>query len=167
MHISFCCSDTDAQPWLDALRAALPGANITEWAPGAPAADYAVVWRPPQAFFDDQPRLRAIFNTGAGIDALKRLRLPEGVPLIRLEDAGMAVQMAEYVALRYGIVTIDPGRPVVEQRALAERPQVMRAQVARWYESAYAKGSIDLGHMPAAPTPRLAVTADGAPVPEW
>lgn len=97
MRISFCCTDTDARPWLDGLRAALPGALVEPWTPGAAPADYAVVWMPPQPFLDEQSRLKAIFNTGAGIDALLKLRLPPGVPLIRLDDAGMAVQMAEYV----------------------------------------------------------------------
>jgi len=97
MRISFCCTDTDARPWLDGLRAALPGAVIDEWAAGATAADYAVVWAPPQVFLDEQTRLKAIFNIGAGVDALLKLRLPPGVPLVRLDDAGMAAQMAEYV----------------------------------------------------------------------
>lgn len=97
MRLSFCCTDTDAQPWLDGLRAALPGAVIEEWAAGTPRADYAVVWAPQQVFFDQQTQLKAIFNTGAGVDALLKLRLPPGVPVVRLDDAGMAVQMAEYV----------------------------------------------------------------------
>jgi glyoxylate/hydroxypyruvate reductase A len=97
MRISFCCTDTDTQPWLDGLRAALPGAVIEEWAADSSAADYAVVWAPPQVFFDQQTQLKAIFNTGAGVDALLKLRLPPGVPVVRLDDAGMAVQMAEYV----------------------------------------------------------------------
>ena len=97
MRISFCCLDTPPQPWLDGLRAAFPGAVVEAWTPGAPLADYAVVWAPPQAFFDEQTRLKGIFNIGAGVDALMKLRLPPGVPVLRLEDAGMAVQMAEYV----------------------------------------------------------------------
>lgn len=97
MKITFCCSDTKPEPWLDGLRAALPDAQVSLWQPGAPLADYAVVWAPPQAFFDEQPQLKAIFNTGAGVDALMKLNLPAGVPVIRLDDAGMSVQMAEYV----------------------------------------------------------------------
>lgn len=97
MRLSFCCTDTPAQPWLDGLRQALPGALVEPWTPGAAPADYAVVWMPPQQFLDEQRRLKALFNTGAGVDALLKLRLPPGVPLIRLDDAGMAVQMAEYV----------------------------------------------------------------------
>ena len=38
-----------------------------------------------------------MFNIGAGVDALLRLRLPAGCTVVRLDDAGMAVQMAEYV----------------------------------------------------------------------
>eukprot|EP01034_Spumella_vulgaris_P034135 gene34134-42088_t len=97
MRITFCCTHTKAEPWLTAFRAALPGADISEWAPGAPQADHAVVWSPPQQFMDEQPGLKGIFNTGAGVDALLKLKLPAGATLVRLDDAGMSVQMAEYV----------------------------------------------------------------------
>lgn len=97
MHISFCCTDTKAQPWLDGLQAALPDARVTQWQPGSDAADYAVVWAPPQQFFDEQTKLKGVFNIGAGVDALLGLRMPAEVPLFRLEDAGMSAQMAEYV----------------------------------------------------------------------
>lgn len=52
---------------------------------------------PPQAFIDDQPQLRGLFNIGAGVDALLGLRLPPQSRIVRLDDAGMSVQMAEYV----------------------------------------------------------------------
>ena len=97
MKITFCCADTPAEPWLQGLGAALPGADISVWQAGAPQADYAVVWAPPQQFLDAQPGLKALFNIGAGVDALLQLRLPPGALLVRLQDAGMAVQMAEYV----------------------------------------------------------------------
>ncbi len=97
MRISFCCADTAPEPWLEGLCAALPGADVSLWQPGAPAADYAVVWAPPQQFFDEQAQLKALFNIGAGVDALLKLRLPVGAQIVRLDDAGMSVQMAEYV----------------------------------------------------------------------
>ena len=97
MRVTFCCTDTNAQPWLEGLRTALPGAEVELWSPGANLADYAVVWAPPQQFFDEQTALKGIFNIGAGVDALMKLRLPAGVPVVRLDDAGMSVQMAEYV----------------------------------------------------------------------
>ena len=96
-RITFCCSNTDAEPWLAGLRKAFPQAEIAVWQPGAAPADYAVVWAPPQTFFDEQSQLKAVFNIGAGVDALLKLRLPPQAVVVRLEDAGMAVQMAEYV----------------------------------------------------------------------
>ena len=97
MRITFCCTDTASEPWLQGLRAALPGAEVDLWAPGAPPADYAVVWAPPQQFFDEQVQLKAVFNIGAGVDALLKLNVPPQALIVRLDDAGMSVQMAEYV----------------------------------------------------------------------
>jgi glyoxylate/hydroxypyruvate reductase len=97
MRITFCCSDSKPEPWLTGLRAALPQAEVSLWQSGAPQADYAVVWAPPQQFFDEQPALKAAFNTGAGVDALLKLRIAPQTQLVRLDDAGMSVQMAEYV----------------------------------------------------------------------
>ena len=99
MKVLFCCDDTRPEPWLKGLHDALPGAEIAIWEPGAPQADYALVWAPPQQFLDEQAAgLKAMFNSGAGVDALLPLRIPAALPVYRLEDAGMAVQMAEYVA---------------------------------------------------------------------
>ncbi|ROZ69457.1 glyoxylate/hydroxypyruvate reductase A [Ramlibacter sp. WS9] len=97
MHILFCADGTKAAPWVEALRVALPQHDIEDWQPGAPAADHAVVWSPPQQFFDEQPRLKGVFNLGAGVDALLKLRLPPPATVVRIDDGGMAVQMAEFV----------------------------------------------------------------------
>jgi glyoxylate/hydroxypyruvate reductase A len=69
--------------------------------PDAPASpDYALVWKPPADLFVRARPTRAIFNLGAGVDGLMSVpTLPNDVPLIRLEDAGMAGQMADYVML--------------------------------------------------------------------
>ena len=82
---------------MQGLRAALPDADVTLWSAGAPPANYAVVWAPPQQFFDEQSQLKAVFNIGAGVDALLKLQLPPQAQIVRLDDAGMSVQMAEYV----------------------------------------------------------------------
>jgi glyoxylate/hydroxypyruvate reductase A len=98
MKITFCCTGIKPEPWLGGLRAALPQAQVETWHPGAPAADYAVVWAPPQQFLDEQGQLKAVFAIGAGVDSLMKLRLPPQISFVRLDDAGMAVQMAEYVS---------------------------------------------------------------------
>ena len=103
MQITFCCSNTKPEPWIAGFAQAFPEAEISVWVPGAPQADFAVVWAPPQQFIDEQccegkaSPLRCLFNIGAGVDALLRLKLPSNCLLVRLDDAGMAVQMAEYV----------------------------------------------------------------------
>ncbi len=97
MKITFCCTDTKPDLWLSGLQAALPQAEVSLWQPGTPPADHAVVWAPPQQFFDEQTQLKGVFNIGAGVDALLKLRLPPGALVVRLDDAGMSVQMAEYV----------------------------------------------------------------------
>lgn len=97
MNITFCCPGSAPEPWLAGLRAALPDAQVALWHSRAPAADYAVVWAPPQQFFDEQSQLRGVFAIGAGVDALLKLRLPARARVVRLNDVGMAVQMAEYV----------------------------------------------------------------------
>lgn len=99
MRLLLCNRDGQPQaPWLAALRAALPGLQIDEWQPGLPPGyDVAAVWNAPQQLFDEQPQLRLAFNLAAGVDKLLALRLPPGLAIARLQDAGMAVQMAEYV----------------------------------------------------------------------
>ena len=98
MRISFCCTNTKAEPWIDGFRRALPGAKIEVWEPGARQADYAVVWSPPQRFMDEQRALKGIFNIGAGVDALLHLALPQDAIVVRIDDGGMALQMAEFVS---------------------------------------------------------------------
>ncbi|BDT69317.1 glyoxylate/hydroxypyruvate reductase A [Comamonadaceae bacterium OS-1] len=97
MRIALYNPDGAAQFWIDGLHAVWPEADVALWSPGNAPADFAIAWAPPQAFFDEQPGLRAVFNLGAGVDALMRLRIPPQTQVVRLEDAGMAVQMAEYV----------------------------------------------------------------------
>ncbi|MBC7599305.1 MAG: glyoxylate/hydroxypyruvate reductase A [Polaromonas sp.] len=97
MKITICCTGTKTQPWLEGLSAAFPADRVEVWAPGAALADYAVVWAPPQQFLDEQPQLKALFNIGAGVDALMTLRLSPAATVVRLDDAGMSVQMSEYV----------------------------------------------------------------------
>jgi glyoxylate/hydroxypyruvate reductase A len=102
--LKIICASTSAieqETWCELLAAALPHAEVFPWRDDGPAcgADVAVVWRPPAALFKRERELRVVFNLGAGVDALLNLPdLPDDVMLVRLEDAGMAAQMAEYVA---------------------------------------------------------------------
>ena len=130
MHISFFCKDDNASAWLADLRAALPQAIVTPWQPGAALADIAVVWAPPQHMFDEQTQLRTIFNVGAGVDALMQLRLPPQALVVRLDDAGMAVQMAEYVchAVSQHTRGFDRYQSDAQDANWARRPPLIRAE---------------------------------------
>jgi glyoxylate/hydroxypyruvate reductase len=97
LKIAFCCPTIDPAPWVKELAKTLPEAQIHIWPESQEAADYAIAWSPTQAFFDAQPRLKAVFALGAGMDALLKLHLPEALPLVRIEDGGMAAQMQDYV----------------------------------------------------------------------
>ncbi len=97
MKITVCFDKLSPDPWVQGLQSALPQAQVSAWSPGAAQADWAIVWTPPQQFIDEQPGLQALFNIGAGVDALLKLQLPPGLKVVRLDDAGMSVQMAEYV----------------------------------------------------------------------
>ena len=107
VRILFHAVDANPAPWLADLQAALPDASLRVWQEGDDEpADYAVVWKPPAAMLQNRPDLKAVFNLGAGVDAILQLgdALPAQVPIVRLDDAGMGVQMAEYVShavLRY------------------------------------------------------------------
>ncbi|HET9034228.1 MAG TPA: glyoxylate/hydroxypyruvate reductase A [Dokdonella sp.] len=97
------CTAKEQDEWCETLAACLPEAQVHA-GPDAPACDYAVLWKPPAAVFAHQPRLKALFSLGAGVDGLLAMpALPRDVPLVRIEDCGMAAQMIEYalyVALR-------------------------------------------------------------------
>lgn len=107
MRILYYNEGEDPNEWLPKLAAAMPKADIRLWQEGdTEPADYALVWHPPAALFQNRKGLKAIFNLAAGVDSLLRLShvIPASVPIFRLEDAGMAIQMAEYVThfvLRY------------------------------------------------------------------
>jgi glyoxylate/hydroxypyruvate reductase A len=97
MKITICFASLPPEPWVKAVQQAFPAAEVSAWGPGAPQADHAIVWAPPQQFIDEQSGLQALFNIGAGVDALLQLKLPSSLKVVRLDDAGMSVQMAEFV----------------------------------------------------------------------
>lgn len=87
------------QRWRDALAHELPEAEVDIWGQGrSGSADYAIAWSAPaQEFFAQNDRLKAFFCTGAGVEKLlSSTDMPQSIPVIRLEDAGMGAQMADY-----------------------------------------------------------------------
>jgi glyoxylate/hydroxypyruvate reductase A len=120
----------EGHEWLAALASALPDAAISLWpdAPGAP--DYALVWKPPAELFARVRPVKAIFNLGAGVAVLLATpALPGGLPVIRLEDAGMAAQMREYVTLAVLRAYRELDAYAAQQRAgrWQPRPRIAKA----------------------------------------
>ncbi|MBL8271125.1 2-hydroxyacid dehydrogenase [Steroidobacter sp.] len=98
MRIVIVVGGAKAQAWRDTIASHLRDAQIDIWQPGfTQPADFAVGWTPPPQFFIDQPRLRAFFSVGAGVEhVLHNPNLPADLPIVRVEDAGMGEQMVDY-----------------------------------------------------------------------
>lgn len=99
MKVLFQTVDPAPEQALALLAKYLPDAQFSLWPQGRDEVhDVAVCWKPPADFFQGR-RFRAIFNIGAGVDALlQHPDLPADTMIVRVEDAGMAAQMEEYVA---------------------------------------------------------------------
>ncbi len=98
MAILFNNAGGNQDGWLDALSQLLPHipihvfpyANLDE-------IEYAVVWNHPPGDLQRYPNLRAILNLGAGTDYLEvDDQLPK-VPVVRLVDPVVDINMAHYV----------------------------------------------------------------------
>ena len=105
MRLAVWDPDEPFRRWRDALMQHAKEIGLAIDVIDAPSdpdaqAEFALVWRPDADWLAGQMGLRAVFNLGAGVDAIAPAlhRLHPGVPLIRLEDAGMGRQMADYVA---------------------------------------------------------------------
>lgn len=162
LRIVFCSRETTAEAWTAALRAALARADVdadvwwrdagrTAADDNAPQADVAVVWRPPAALFLEQRRLRAAFNLGAGVDALLAVEgLPPDLDIYRLEDAGMAQTLSEYVLAAVLRVYRRFDRYAAHQSQRAWQPEPLPAR------ERYAVGVLGLGVIGAAIATTLA-----------
>lgn len=144
MKVLFVARDPRPERWTTLIQECLPDAEIRVWSPDMPAwhADYAIVWQPPTTLFEKESQLKAIFNLGAGIDGLLQVpNLPRNIPVVRLEDAGMSVQMAEYVA--YHVIGISREMAVYQQQQ-AEGVWKLRRPIKR---SEWPIGVLGLGHI--------------------
>ena len=78
-----------ADVWAPELRRLVPGLDIRYWPDLGDPADIAAVlmWQAPEGMFARLPALKAIFATGAGVDAILRdPAVPVQLPLARLID---------------------------------------------------------------------------------
>jgi len=94
-------SPDDPTPWRAAVRRHLPDAELFVWEKDPldlSLVDYALVWAPPPGILAQLTTVKAIFNLGAGVDAvLQDDTLPRTVPIVRLVDPRLASGMMEYI----------------------------------------------------------------------
>jgi glyoxylate/hydroxypyruvate reductase len=92
----------DGAQWASAMRKARPTMNVRVWPDvGDPSqVDYVAAWLPPPDVVKSLSALKVIFSLGAGVDAiLKDPTLPEGVPIVRVNDPDLTNRMSEYIVL--------------------------------------------------------------------
>jgi glyoxylate/hydroxypyruvate reductase len=63
------------------------------------AVHFAAVWKPPPGALKTFPNLAAIFNLGAGVDALMADASLPDVPIVRVADEDLTGRMTEYVVM--------------------------------------------------------------------
>ncbi|PCI41404.1 MAG: glyoxylate/hydroxypyruvate reductase A [Rhodospirillaceae bacterium] len=94
-------SDMTFDPWVKPLHRYCPDADLFVWGKDeidAADVDYVLVWKPPAGVLQNFPNAKAIFNLGAGVDALLHdPDLPKDIPIVRLVDPRLSSSMAEFI----------------------------------------------------------------------
>lgn len=97
--------------WQACFAECAPGLDLRWWDdPGLDPAqvDYALVWDPEPGRLAGLPRLRAIFGSGAGVDAILADRhLPRGIPIVRCVPPEATQRMAEFVC--WAVLSLNKG----------------------------------------------------------
>ena len=111
MSVVFYSESDDPLPWRNAFAAALPKMPFHVWPDitDVESVRYALVWNPPSGLLKKLPNLRAVLALGAGVDYLMADPTVPNVPIVRLLDAGLAPQMAEYAI--YAVLYFHRGMP--------------------------------------------------------
>jgi hypothetical protein len=81
--------------------------------------------------YPEHVRHVAIKTRQAAVHAATRLR--ERCTVWLIHAIPRPDDLADYKRLGWQVITVDPGRSIVEARARAIRPEIMHAQVTRWY----------------------------------
>ena len=100
---------------------------------------YAAVWKPAQGELAAFPKLRVIFNLGAGVDALMADSSLPNVPLVRVAVSDLTQRMTEYVALH---VLMHHRQEIYLRTCQREQRWEPRSQ---WPASAISVGIMGLG----------------------
>src|SRR5450631_4387807 len=120
---------------------------------------YAAVWKPAPGELAAFPKLRVIFNLGAGVDALMADSNLPRVPLVRVAVGDLTARMTEYVVLH----VLTHHRQELYLRA--SQREKRWAPKAQWPASAISVGVMGLGTLGA--SAGIALTRFGFRVSGW
>lgn len=87
--------------WLDRFRRLAPDLEVVDAREDfdPDAVRFAAVWRPKPGLLAALPKLEAIFNLGAGVDALLTDPTLPDVPIVRIVDPDLTARMTEWVVM--------------------------------------------------------------------
>lgn len=142
MSILLAMTGWNCEPWVERMRAILPGHAVVvpENLRDRAAIRYAMSWRHAPGALADLPNLKTIFSLGAGVDHLFEDPHLPSAPIVRVVDPDLRNRMSEWVVLH----TLLHHR----QQRLYDRQQ----QQAIWDED---------GHQPAAGEVRVGILGLG------
>jgi hypothetical protein len=107
--------------------------------------------------YPDHVRHVAIKSRQAAVHAATRLK--ERVTVWLIHAIPRPDDLADYKRFGWQVVTVDPGREVVEARARTMRPAMMQPHVARWYAT-YGAAVIE-------PQPVAIASSSSSSEPDW
>jgi len=163
MKILFHSSGDKADQTLQALQQKLPDHSIEQWPECDNRSDItaAIVWQPPNEFFDGLDNLKHVLSIAAGVDhLLDHPGLPKDVNLVRLTDAGMAQPMADYVL--YGALHAQRRMSALQQ---AQREQQWQHDIEPFNAQEFHVGVLGAGELGQVAANRL--LANGFKVSCW
>lgn len=101
MSLLVAVSNWSPDRWLERFRRLAPELPVIDARePFDPATvTYAATWKPEPGILARLPNLKAIFNLGAGVDALLGDATLPDVPLVRIVDTDLTGRMTEWVVM--------------------------------------------------------------------
>ncbi|MER2604420.1 MAG: glyoxylate/hydroxypyruvate reductase A [Siculibacillus sp.] len=87
--------------WLERFRRLAPDMTVVDAREAFDPEEvrFAAVWRPEPGLLARLPKLEAIFNLGAGVDALMGDPTLPDVPIVRIVDPDLTARMTEWVVM--------------------------------------------------------------------
>jgi hypothetical protein len=113
---------------------------------------------------DHTPHVAAVTIAARKAATETALRLATTVDVYLIHSKPSRAQRAEYHKLSAKMVTLDPGRDVVRQRAKAERTARTYTVIDEWYQAQRDDGAVASATGPAARRGTTRTAAAGAPV---